>query len=179
MSSSNYHENVEYRGSIYCLFHLNPFTMSVKCDGLGRDLRVRVIPLNHCFSKDKKKNEEDYIEGDPIFDQGTARERIFCLERYVQSFELEAAVRSLRGEYVLESASERNWCYVSSLEFNGKTYYVFFELKRAPRANRRMQDLELYIESAYTRDHPNVKGRVRFELLCRKTFNGEKVKTRK
>lgn len=175
----SYFDDVNYRGKLFYFQHLEPFTMDVESQRNNKTFRVRVIYTNHCFSKGLEKNRNDFQEGDPVFDKHTKRPRIFCPERYSLSSLLEGIIRSLIGRMVFQTASERNWCFVTEVLVEHDRYHVFFELRRASDASRRMQDLELYVESAYLLEDVKLLGRMRFELLCSKVYNGEKTRTKR
>ena len=65
----------------------------------------------------------------------------------------------------------------------GTRYQIFFELRRTVEERRRLQDLDMIIESAYPADpnrpEPNILGRVSFQLLAGSLFLGKRVTTRR
>jgi len=61
-------------------------------------------------------------------------------------------------------------------------YHIFFVLRRASQSDRKLQDLNMTIESAYPQrgqPAPQVRGRIGFTLLAGKVFLGEPVATRR
>lgn len=175
----SYFQDVNYRGETYSLKHLEPFTLSLESKRSKRTLKIRVIYTNHCFSKGLERNKEDFCVGDPVFDRETTRPRIFCSERYDLSLRLEGVIRSLIGRKVRQTASERNWCYVTEVQLDDGDYHVFFELKKASDEKKRMQDLELRVESAYLLREANFLGSMLFDLLCSKVYQNEKTRTKR
>jgi hypothetical protein len=65
----------------------------------------------------------------------------------------------------------------------GTRYQIFFELRRAVPERRRLQDLDMVVESAYpadpSRPEPNILGRVNFLLLVGSVSVGKPVTTRR
>jgi hypothetical protein len=65
----------------------------------------------------------------------------------------------------------------------GTVYQIFFELRRATPERRRLQDLNMVVESAYPADpgrpEPNILGRVSFLLLAGSVYVGKPVTTRR
>jgi hypothetical protein len=67
--------------------------------------------------------------------------------------------------------------------FAGTRYQIFFELRRTVPERRRLQDLDMVVESAYpadpSRTEPNILGPVRFALLAGSLYLGKVVTTRR
>lgn len=65
----------------------------------------------------------------------------------------------------------------------GTRYQIFFELRRTVAGLRRLQDLDMVVESAYpanpARPEPNILGRVSFLLLAGNLYAGKPVTTRR
>lgn len=171
------------RGAAHDLSHLDPFTFEVASDKVPRPLRVNVRFTNHCYTEafDLARHPAD----EPAVMDGVRR-RAFSPDRYALSRRLPGLVRGLADPRakVRETGSRRNWMYSAVVEIpaEGTRYGVFFGLRRAPADRRRLQDLELVVESAYPADparpEPNILGRVGFVLLAGSTFLGRRVSTK-
>lgn len=165
------------------LSHLEPFSFEVKSELAKKALRVHVTFSNHCFTK--RYDAATHPAGEPIIDQGLARQRTFCPIRYRLSQALPALIRQLAESprtKVWETSAERNWCYSITIEDPSGPYHVFFEVRRAARDRRQWQDLQLVVESAYHEGEaggPSLKGSIAFVLLCGKTFMGQPTATRR
>lgn len=169
---------------IYDLSHLNPFHFEVISTKVQRPIRISVRFTNHCFSEafDPLKHtpeEPEIIDG--------LKRRALCPIRYELSHELPGLIRGLAGgrTSVHETAARRNWMYAATVEvpIAGTRYQIFFELRRAIKERRRLQDLEMVVESAYPADpgraEPNILGRVGFALLAGSLYMGKPVTTRR
>jgi hypothetical protein len=184
MPAEHYHSSLLVRGQVYDLSHLDPFRFEVSSNKVPRPLRINVRFTNHCFSEafDPTKHPLD----EPVISDGTRR-RAFCPGRYNLSSRLPALIRGLTdpATRVHETAARRNWMYVAIVEVPtaGTRYQVFFELRRTSPERRRLQDLDMVVESAYPADpnrrEPNILGPVRFALLAGGLYLGKVVTTRR
>ncbi|CAI3808406.1 hypothetical protein GLGCALEP_05162 [Pseudomonas sp. MM221] len=164
------------------LSHLSPFTLLVESRLAKRKLRVHVTFSNHCFSR-------SYTQASPpecqvIIDQSAPRLRAFCPIRFRLSRQLPQLIKTLNHPQakVLETSTERNWCYSITIDDPEGPYHVFFEIRRASKQRRQWQDLQLVVESAYHQSDkaaPNLKGVVGFVLLCGKVYLGKAVSTKR
>ena len=183
MPVEHYHPPLLIRGLAYDLAHLDPFRFDVSSNKVPRPLRINVRFTNHCFSEafDPTKHPGD----EPVVQDGQRR-RAFCPDRYNLSQRLPALIRGLAdpATRVYETAARRNWMYAAIIEAPvvGTRYQVFFELRRTTPERRRLQDLDMVVESAYPADpnrpEPNILGPVRFALLAGALYLGKVVTTR-
>jgi hypothetical protein len=180
----HYHPPLRIRGEIYDLSHLDPFQFEVSSTKVPRPLRINVRFTNHCFSE--AFDPAKHLSDEPVIPDGQRR-RAFCPDRYDLSLRLPALIQGL-GEpaaFVHETAARRNWMYAALVEvpIAGTRYQIFFELRRAIPERRRLQDLDMIVESAYPADpnrpEPNILGPVRFALLAGSLFLGKVVTTRR
>ncbi len=170
-------------GVTYDFAHLEPFTMRFNSVKAGRELRVNVRFSNHCFTRslidDELPNEELLL-----IDHNN-RSRIFCFVRYHLSKNLPNIIRSLNNAKckVHETTSRRNFNY--SLEINNPNgpYHVFFKISKSTGMYAKMQDLTMFVESAYHEfplgKKPDVLGRIGFHVLCTNTYLGKPTSTRR
>lgn len=181
--SAAYSTPLLLRGVTYTLDHLDPFNFEVMSSKVPRPLQVNVRFTNHCYSEafDAARHPED----EPAIMDGVRR-RAFCPLRYALSPRLPGLIRGLAQPRakVHETSARRNWMYSAIVEepVEGTRYQIFFELRRAPADRRRLQDLEIVVESAYPADpgrpQPNILGAVHFALLAGSTYLGKRVSTR-
>lgn len=178
-----YHPPLSIAGRTRWFTHLDPFDMDVDSRKAGRLLRVHVRFTTHCFSR--AYDAGTHPEGEPILRDAGGRPRTFCPIRYRLSERLPALIRALNHPKaaVTQTAQERNWLHAVSIEAPEGPYYIFFELRRAPRDLQASQDLNMVIESAYPaapgRAAPRLRGSMGFVMLCGKTWLGEPVATRR
>jgi hypothetical protein len=154
-------------GRRVALSHLDPFTMNLQSEKLGKLLRVAVTFSTHCFSETRGKIP--HPDGDTVIDHDTAKPRTFCPIRYELSKQLPDIVRGLETKTITLTSFQRNWVHTLLIERPEGPYHVFLEIQRAPRERRTWQDLEVVIESAYhqTDKPPAVSGSPRaFMVVC-------------
>lgn len=146
-----------------------------------KTLRVRVTFSNHCFSD--HFDPVGYSAGDTIIDEDTERPRMFCPTRYRLSFDVPQLVRNLNHPkaVVWQGEHRRNWAFTIQIESPAGPYHVFLEIRRATAEQKKLQDLNLRVESAYhqTATPPILLGSMGFVLLCGKTYMGEPVATKR
>ncbi|WP_233444326.1 hypothetical protein [Pseudomonas monteilii] len=104
--------------------------------------------------------------------------------RFRLSLQLPQLIKALNHPQakVLETSTERNWCYSITIDNPEGPYHVFFEIRRASKQRRQWQDLQLVVESAYHQSDkaaPNLKGVMGFVLLCGKVYLGKAVSTKR
>lgn len=178
-----YFEPVVIRGETFDLAHLDPFSFEFFSKKAKKNLRVHVTFANHCFTK--KLITEEYIDGDPVFDAGSTRPRMFCEIRYRLSLDLHSVIDSLNDARVKvwETAAQRNWAHSITIDDPSGPYHIFFEVRRASRDRRNYQDINLVVESAYHEDPENgppiLNGSMNFQLLCGKVYLGEATSTKR
>lgn len=185
MKPKLYFDPVIGAGTTYDLGHLEPFKLPVDSQKVGKTLIVDVRFSNHCFTNayDIALQLPDF----PILYDAGGRERSFCMLRYELSMSLPALIQGMPNPKVSvwETAERRNWAYSVAMPVEGSPvpYHVFFELKRAQKDARALQDLSMVVESAYPEDPlkgpPNLLGKMSFSLLCGKIYCGEKASTRR
>lgn len=184
LQAEHYHPSLRVRGQVYDLSHLHPFQFDVSSAKVPRPLRINVRFTNHCFSEafDPAKHPADEL----VISDGHRR-RAFCPDRYDLSPRLPALIRGLAdpAARVHETAARRNWMHAALVEVAvaGTRYQIFFELRRTVPERRRLQDLDMVVESAYpadpSRPEPNILGPVRFALLAGSLYLGKVVTTRR
>lgn len=174
MPIEHYHPPLHIHGLVHELSHLDPFRFEANSAKVPRPLRINVRFTNHCFSEafDRTKHPADA----PAIMDGLTR-RVFCPDRYALSQHLPGLIRGLANPRVRvhETAARRNWMYAAIVEIPvagtpGTRYQIFFELRRTAPERRRLQDLDMVVESAYPADaarpEPNILGPVNFLLLA-------------
>lgn len=184
MPIEHYHAPLHIHGQVYDLSHLDPFQFEANSVKVPRPLRINVRFTTHCFSEafDPARHSAD----EPAIMDGQRR-RAFCPDRYALSPRLPDLIRRLAnpGARVHETAARRNWMYGATVEIPvaGTRYQIFFELRRTVPERRRLQDLDMVVESAYpadpSRPEPNILGRVNFLLLAGSVYVGKPVTTRR
>jgi hypothetical protein len=184
MAIEHYHPPLQIDGQTYDLSHLDPCQFEAISTKVPRPLRINVRFTNHCFSEafDPVKHPAGTFA---IMDG--PRRRVFSPDRYTLSFQLPVLIRGLAspGARVHETAARRNWMYAATVQVptTGTVYQIFFELRRATPERRRLQDLDMVVESAYPADpgrpEPNILGRVSFLLLAGSVYVGKPVTTRR
>ncbi|WNW12919.1 hypothetical protein RRX38_17760 [Pseudomonas sp. DTU_2021_1001937_2_SI_NGA_ILE_001] len=150
---------------------------------MKKDLRIHVRFTNHTFTTAYDAATHDPER--PILEDHGGRPRTFCESRYTLSHRLPGVISSFThpATKVHQTAAQRNWAHVTQIETPQGPYYVFFELRRARKEDRHLQDLYLVVESAYPQGRdmpaPQLSGRMGFGLLCSKVYAGERVSTRR
>ncbi len=178
-----YFDSITYESKLISFDHLEPFNFMFFSKKANKNLRVRVIFSNHCFTKKALGDEEE--SADILFVEGFNRSRIFCPVRYELSKKLVTLINDLNKDSikVSQTNARRNWVYSITIEDSGINYHLFFKITKSPKDRRRMQDLEMVIESAYpqdmTKSEPNVLGRIGFHLLCSKIYLNEPAATKR
>lgn len=119
-----YFEPVVIRGETFDLAHLDPFSFEFFSKKAKKNLRVHVTFSNHCFTK--KLITEEYIDGDPVFDAGSTRPRMFCEIRYRLSLDLHSVIDSLNDARVKvwETAAQRNWAHSITIDDPSGPYHI-------------------------------------------------------
>lgn len=156
--------------------HLAPTSLRCDCSKIGRDLVVRAIFANHCYTKafDPEAHTNEQI----IHYDSPERPRVFCPVRHELSYGLPTLVAELPARKVHQTAQRRNYVYVVPLEVNWQAYEIYFMIQRAQKVEG--CDLRLTIESAYPVLAPAVlpkrPNNIRFRLLAYKVFAGQEVR---
>ena len=173
------HSPIEIDGLVYNFEHLQKTSMEVASEKAKKNLIVGISFTNHCYTV--AHDPSCYPKEWPILHDGGGRTRAFCLERYGLSKQmLPSLVTQLNcpQAVVQQTVQRRNWVYSTALDTDAGRYNVFFELRRAAKNSGR--DLEMIVESAYPRSEPAaVLGKMKFIMLCGKTFLGLPVATRR
>ena len=147
----------------------------------GRPLQIHVRFTNHCFSE----SFDPTLHGPDVTTIPNQRPlRVFSPTRYGLSQMLPATIQGMTGlqTQVQQTVAERNWVHSVSVATAAGPYHIFFVLRRANQSDRKLQDLNMTIESAYPQrgqPAPQVRGRIGFTLLAGKVFLGEPVATRR
>jgi hypothetical protein len=178
-----YHPPLLLGARTYDFSHLNPFLMDVVSRIAGKDLRIHVRFMTHCFTK--KYDASTHPSDELVLRDAGGRPRTFCPVRYGLSFRIPNIIRELNNPKasVKQTAQQRNWLHSITVDQPMGKYHIFFELRRTPIDVRDLQDLNLVVESAYLRDpgraEPAVRGSMGFVLLCGKVYKGEPTATRR
>ncbi|WP_271196701.1 hypothetical protein [Pseudomonas turukhanskensis] len=173
---------ITLNGETYDLSHLDPMTLNIDSAMAAKVLTVGVRFSNHCFTK--AYNAQDHPAGPILLDAG-GRQRSFCQKRYTLSLQLGQLLSELNHPkiQVWQTVERRNWVYSTTVEGHQGPYHVFFEIKRNDRKNRRREDLNMVIESAYPegdlRGGPSRFGRMGFLLLCGKIYTRKPTATKR
>lgn len=148
-----------------------------------RKLRVNVRFSNHCFSHSPVVGTT-YPDDFKLHDHNK-RARIFCPIRYRLSLDLPTIVLSLNDPAckVYQTAARRNFNYSLEIQDPKGPYHLFFEISKTVGKAAGMQDLSLFLESAYPEDaergKPDLLGRIGFHTLCTNVFLRKPVATRR
>jgi hypothetical protein len=182
VAGTPYHPPLRIRDRVYDMSHLDPFQFTALSAKVPRPLCINARFTNHCFSV--TFDPAWHAANEPVIMDGRRR-RVFCPERYALSYRLPALIRGLAAPdaRVHQTAARRNWMFaaIAEIPVAGTRYQIFFELRRSPPERRRLQDLELVVESAYPADPergtPNILGRVSFLLLAGSLYLGKPIST--
>ncbi|MNQ75262.1 hypothetical protein D3C85_900480 [compost metagenome] len=170
-------------GTIYEFNHLDPFTMRFDSNAAKRQLRVNVRFSNHCFSHAPVEGMVYPMQR--MLQDHNKRERVFCPIRYRLSVDLPAIVRSLNnpGCKVYQTAARRNFNYSVVVQDPTGPYHLFFEVSKSRGDAAKMQELTLFVESAYHEEPlgkgPALLGRIGFHMLCSNVFLGKPIATKR
>lgn len=167
----------------YEFLHLEPFTMRFDSKSAKKKLRVNVRFSNHCFSHSP-------VDGVPYSNEfklhdHNGKDRIFCPIRFRLSQDLPKIVLSLNNPQckVYQTAARRNFNYSLEIEDPRGPYHLFFEVSKTTGKAAGMQDLSLFLESAYPEDaergKPDLLGRIGFHTLCTNVFLRKPVATKR
>ena len=176
-----YHPSLVVRDTLYTFEHLEPLELTVTSFLANKDLVINVRFSNHCFTEAYSPRHGSTAEG-VIEDQGGVL-RIFCPIRNEQAKNLASIIREWTNPKakVWESKTERNWVFMMEIDDPAGPYYIFFKLSRSSVEDRHLQDLNLFVESAYPKDPlrepPKVHGKMAFVTLCGKIFLNKNTKT--
>ncbi|ELV7510824.1 TPA: hypothetical protein P2Q98_004519 [Aeromonas veronii] len=170
-------------GVTYEFSHLDPFTMRFVSNSAHRQLRVNVRFSNHCFSYSPIDGQERPAPL-MLFDHND-RERIFCPTRYRLSLSLPDIVRSLNNPKckVYQTAARRNFNYSLQVDDPKGPYHLFFEISKSTGQAAQMQDLNMFVESAYHEEpigkSPDLLGKIGFHVLCTNVYLRKPVATKR
>jgi hypothetical protein len=171
---------LELGGELFEFTHLEPFQMVVPSERARKDLQVHVRYTNHSFSRGLYDGES--VDEEDVFPDQHGKPRKFCPDRFELSLDLPEYIADLNNPKakVKQTAAERNWVYVVQLDSPKGPYYVFFEIKVAPKNTP--DDLHMIVESGYQLtegfDKPQTRGRISFQLLCGKVYRREQIFTK-
>lgn len=165
---------IVHGGVTVSISHLAPVLFPCPCAAIRRDLVIRAIFSNHCYTKGFNP-EQHSREQIVLYDSGN-RPRVFCPVRHELSLQLPTVVCGLPNKSVHQTPERRNYVYTMPLEFEGRSYDVFFMLQRETRDGI---DLRLTVESAYLKSGalilPKKPGKIRFTVLALRVFQGKPV----
>jgi hypothetical protein len=154
-------------GKAIDLSHLEPFQFVVVPIGSQGDATISVRFHDHCFSE--SFDPEKHSSAIRTNQASTSEMRAFSMQRYELSKLLSDIVRQMDGQKI---ASTREGNMVKVTLQNGRTYPVFFTMRRAGRRR-----VELFVVSAYVWNKPSAPattGSMKFNLAVAKVLKGEK-----
>jgi hypothetical protein len=154
-------------GEAIDLSHLEPFEFLVLPIGLERDATISVRFHDHCFSESYDRAKHSSLIRT---NQASSSEmRGFSRVRYELSKLLPDIIRQMDGQKI---ASTREGNMVKVTLQNGRTYPVFFTMRRAGRRR-----VELFVVSAYVWDKPAAPattGTMKFNMAVAKILKNER-----
>jgi len=155
------------------LSHLEPIDFT--CQAPDKPVRrIHAVFSDHVFTT-------AFNEATHNLDQLIFRNRVFCADRYRDSFLLPEIISKLPSAKVIQTWEKRNYVYYIRLASKdvAKPYHVFFELKK--RGKGQNGSVELRVESAYQMDstysNPNSQSNsIKFFNLVENTYMGRPIK---
>ncbi len=182
--SVKYFEDVVYNSTVISFEHLEPFTFQFQSIKANRTLRVHVTFTNHCFTRGIYEDEP--ADNDLLFDTDTARPRVFCPIRWENSKRLRGIIEEQLNRpstKVYETNASKNWVYSIKIDNPAGPYHLFFSVSRASGEKKKIQDLNLVVESAYhekpEKGPPVTLGRMTFWLVCTNVFLNRPTHTKR
>ena len=180
---ASYFPTLDISGEEFDFTHLEPFIMHVNSDMAKKVLKVHVRFTNHCFTKGYEAFY--HPAGEQIIYDHSGNGRTFCPIRYRLSLALPEIINRLcdPAEKVYQTSAKRNWAYSITIDDPEGPDHLFFEIRRASRDEKHLQDLNMVIESAYPEDRgygpPSLLGRIGFVGLCGRVFCGKPLATKR
>lgn len=182
--SAPYFKEVFYNSTRITFEHLEPFTFAFESTTAKRVLRVHVTYTNHCFTR--RITEEEPADNDLLFDTNTARPRVFCPIRWKNSKQLRDVIEGqLNNSHtkVLQTNKSRNWVYSIKIDDPAGPYHVIFSVSRATGEKKKIQDLNLVVETAFYEKPeigpPDTLGRMSFWLVCANIYLNRYTRTKR
>jgi hypothetical protein len=169
-------KDILHNGEVMPIGHLAPKMIGCPCEHIKRDLSIRVIFANHCYTEEfsAEKHSHDQI----ILYDSPDRPRVFCPIRYKLSHRLPDLIDALPAQRVHQTTQVRNYVYVVPLKVERQVYEIYFMLQRAQAEDA--ADLRLTIESAYPVEVPSILPKrpstIRFRVLAYKVLANQPVK---
>jgi hypothetical protein len=179
----SYFQPIVSLGETYDLSHLEPFKMEFDSVGARKTLTINVTFSNHCFSK--KLSDEPTSQHVTIENTSGPKTRVFCPIRYRLSKDIPLTdiIKKMNNSAVkvFQTKSRRNWCYSIQIDDPKGPYHVFFEMRKNQNNQRKSQDLNMVVESAYhqTEEPPKLLGRMGFQMLCTNVYLNKKLATKR
>jgi hypothetical protein len=168
--------SILHNGKLMPLGHLAPRMITCPCDDIGRDLAIRVVFANHCYTKAFSATE--HSADDIVHYDSPERPRVFCQVRYALSHKLPSLIDGLPTRKVHQTTQARNYVYVVPLEIGHQVYEIYFMLQRAGPDDK--ADLRLTVESAYSVVTPTAVAKrpqaIRFRILAHKVLTNQRVR---
>ena len=157
------------------LLHLEPRSLTLFVNKIGRDLAIDVRFSNHCFTVKFEEGRHDPRH--LIWDH--KHRRAYDPERHELSRQLPAIVDKLSNVAVYMTPTDRNYVYLANVTTeDGRHYPMYFNLRRAPSDHE--HHLVMVVESAYpvgTRQQVLAgTTKINFPILCAKVYRGERVR---
>lgn len=169
-------KEIIYDGKVMPIGHLAPKMVACPCAQIGRDLAIKVIFANHCYTVAFSATEHsaDQI----ILYNSPGRPRVFCPIRYGLSHRLPDLIEKLPSQKVHQTTQTRNYVYVVPLKVKDQVYEIYFMLQRAQAEDK--ADLRLTVESAYPVEAPPALPKrpasIRFIVLAHKVLTNQPVR---
>jgi hypothetical protein len=156
--------------------HLAPRFLLCASSALSRDIQIKAIFQNHCYTE--KFDEAKHTRDEILCYDAPDRPRCFCPTRYELSRNLPALIDDLPTKRIHQTAQVRNYVYVASLNITNQVYEIYFMLQRAAPDDE--ADLRLTVESAYPKIIPTVLPNrpraIRFRVLAQKVLLNQPVR---
>jgi hypothetical protein len=169
-------KEIRHNGQVMPIAHLEPKLITCPCEPIKRDLLIRVIFANHCYTEEFSSSKHSHDE--IVHYDSPERPRVFCPIRYNLSHRLPDLIVALPKNKVHQTTQIRNYVYFVPLKVERQTYEIYFMLQRASAEDE--ADLRLTVESAYPVDSPSVLPKrpnaIRFIVLAHKILTNQSVR---
>lgn len=186
-------ESFAYRGQVYDLSHLIPFTAIYTQEARSllaeetkpkKQYRCIVEFSGHCFTKSPNTRKGETLADFPseLHYPLEKETRVFCFERYHYSLRLPEIIRGLASRKCFFTSADSKFLTVEIQTENGRTldYEIYFSLKKS---RAKQYDIHLFINSAYIRsDDYKLHGKsvrrkpISFFILLNNTLSSKRIK---
>nr|WP_176454076.1 hypothetical protein [Erwinia piriflorinigrans] len=172
----------EHQGQSYLLAHLNDleitFVQGATASQPERSYSFVVSFGLHCFTRGANPRNDENLSDFSSFHYSDHREtRIFCFERYRQSFLLPRIAKEISQRKCFNTG-KGNFFTIEIVDLEGisREYEVYFKVSRESRGK-----LRLHIISAYIRDNAHgsaqpQKKKISFFVIAHNIQSGKSIK---